>query len=491
MLTIMALEHKKTRPPVITVMGHVDHGKTSLLDYARKMAYEKALSKGSRVRSVAEREAGGITQSIGAYEVEISSKEGKSGKITFIDTPGHEAFTKMRTRGAVVADLVILVVAADDGVKPQTKEAIEILQNTNTPYLVAITKIDKNNADVDRVKNDLMAHGVLLEGFGGNISWQGISSTTGEGIDELLELVLLHAEIEGFTYDENVPGRGYVIESHKDNRRGVVASVILKDGIIKEGDKIATESASGKIKSLEDFMGKRVKSLSPSAPAEIVGFLEMPKVGEEFWVGEAAENIAAEKKEEIKEQMSDEDADKLKAILKADTSGSLEALKQVMGEMVYPVSVSVGDITPGDIRDAISTGSVIIAFGVKLDKTSENQAQIHDVTIFSSNVVYELVKQVEDQLKREAALGPNGELKALKVFSVTGRKQLVGCEVSKGVISNKSDIEVVRNKEVVGTGKITSLQVVKDKVEEVSSGECGVVIEANVGITEGDVIKVY
>ena len=248
-------------------MGHVDHGKTTLLDYIRKT-------------SIAEREAGGITQSIGAYEVLHNDK-----KITFIDTPGHEAFSKMRARGATVADIAVLVIAADDGVKDQTKEAIKILKKSETPFVVAITKVDKNNADVEKAKSQLMGESILLEGYGGDVSWQAVNSKSGEGVNELLDLILLHAEVEGYVCDIKTPASGYVIEAEKDNRRGATATLIIKNGTLKEGDEIKTPSIKGKIKNLEDFLGKHVEELGPCAPALVVGLSDFPKVGEAVVTG--------------------------------------------------------------------------------------------------------------------------------------------------------------------------------------------------------------
>lgn len=475
------------RPPIVVVMGHVDHGKTSLLDYIRKMAHTAGRASSGEPRSVAEREAGGITQAVGSYEVEAPGKDGKKSKITFIDTPGHEAFSKMRSRGATVADVAILVVAADEGVKPQTKESIKILKDTNTDYVVAITKIDRNNADIESVKTELANDGVLLEGFGGNVSWQGVSVKTGEGVEDLLELILLHAEMSELTYDASLPGRGFVIEAHKESNRGVVVSVVIKNGTLREGDKVATESSSGRAKSLENFLGKRVKELVPSAPAAIVGFETMPKVGEEFWVGEPQAGM----RKEAAELMAVEETDKLKAILKAETAGSLEALKHLISPLAYVVTSSVGDITSGDVRDAENTGSVIIAFGVKADRATESQAQISKVKIFSSKIVYELVKEIELFLKRESAMGASGELTVLKVFDAKGRRQLVGCRVSKGVAKKRADVEIVRGGAVVATGRIANLQSGKKDVDEVSAGECGVLVEADTKVSEGDIIKVF
>ena len=315
------------RPPIVAVMGHVDHGKTSLLDYIRKT-------------NKAEREAGGITQSIGAYEIDVphaNQPKSASRKITFIDTPGHEAFSKMRARGATVADFAILVVAADESIKPQTRESIKILKDTSTPYVVAITKIDRNNADIERVKNDLMSEEVLLEGAGGNVSWQGVSVKTGEGVKELLETILLLSEVEALQYNPLAAARGFVLESHKDSRRGVVASVIIREGVLKEGDKIATYSASGQARFLENFLGKRAKSLAPSSPASIVGFETIPKAGEEFWVGEAEAGARADTSAKSHEE---KETGRLKVVLKAEMSGSLEALKQLIEPMAQIVEMS-------------------------------------------------------------------------------------------------------------------------------------------------------
>ena len=258
---------KKQRPPIVVVMGHVDHGKTTLLDYIRKT-------------SVAAREAGGITQAVGAYEIE---RDGR--KITFIDTPGHEAFSAMRSRGAQAADLAILVVAADEGVKPQTKEAIKILEDAKTPFIVAINKIDKTAGNIEKAKNDLMGVNVFLEGYGGQTSYQGISAKTGEGVEGLLDLVLLVADVEDLSYDPSAPATGYIVEASRDPRRGIAVSVIIRNGTLHRGDKVRTPSAMGKVKILEDFSGKTAESLEPSAPAVVIGFEDLPLIGEEFFAG--------------------------------------------------------------------------------------------------------------------------------------------------------------------------------------------------------------
>jgi len=310
------------RPPIVVVMGHVDHGKTTLLDNIKKT-------------NIAAREAGGITQSIGAYEIthNPSTGSGQIKKITFIDTPGHEAFSKMRTRGAKIADLAILIVAADDSVQPQTKESIKILEETKTPFIVAINKIDKPGADVEKVKNDLMQNNVFLEGAGGNISWQKISAKNGEGVNELLDLILLAAEMESFTYNPSVNASGIILEAKMDNRRGITATGIVKNGILEYGDEIATSSACGKIKLLEDFKGESIKKIEPSSPVLILGFNTLPEIGEEFISGNI-EPMLMEKKEIIAkpsaEIIKNDRRPFLNLIIKSDGSGSLEALLEII-----------------------------------------------------------------------------------------------------------------------------------------------------------------
>ncbi len=473
----------KPRPPIVVVMGHVDHGKTSLLDYLRKT-------------NVVAREAGGITQATGAYEIEVTHGEHKhtNKKITFIDTPGHEAFSRMRARGASIADFAILVVAADEGPKPQTKEAIKILADTDTPYVVAFTKIDKPNADLERVKNLILGEGVLLEGMGGNISYQGVSVKTGEGIEELLNLILLLGEIEELTYNPGAKGRGFILESHKDTRRGIVAHFILKDGILREGDEIATMSAHGKIRTLENFLGKRVKELSPSAPGGIIGFEQLPKVGEEFLVG-GEKPIIQQQSKRAQEKLLDKkakDKNKVSVILKADTSGSLEVLRQVIEPLADVADFSVGDINSGDVKDAMNTGSLILGFGNKIDKSSEALARIHNVTVLTSDIIYDLAKQLEKFSKGEVGGESVGELEILKVFDKKGKAQVIGCKVLTGIVFNGADAKIFRARQEIGTGKITNLQSMKKNVEELKAGnECGILLDTTAQVEAGDIIRTF
>lgn len=476
------------RPPVVAVVGHVDHGKTTLLDYIRKT-------------NVATKEAGGITQSIGAYEIEHPSTDSKSSlqassgqvhKITFIDTPGHEAFSRMRAHGASAADLAILVVAADEGVKPQTTEAIEILRNTKTPFIVALTKIDSPNANIDKVKNELLGVEVLLEGYGGNVSWHGVSGVTGEGVPELLDLIILAGEVAGLTFNPQAPAQGFVIESKKESRRGIIAHLVLKDGTLKIGEIISTPTATGKIKILEDFLGQRVKELLPSAPAVVVGFETIPGGGEEFMTGKtrlAQMEIAAAPR--IRPEADKEDIFRPRAILKADTSGSLEAIESVLKDSVEIAEVGIGEISDNDVNLAKSTGSIIVGFQVEPSRSAARLADSQQVKIATSNIIYRLIEVVSELAETKEEEKSKASLEVLAVFSVGSSKKTVGGKVIEGILRLGNNIEIERSGEVVGRGRITSLQSNKENVKEVPSGnECGLVVETASSIEAGDILRV-
>ena len=511
-------ENLLPRPPIVVVMGHIDHGKTALLDFIRKT-------------NVMAKEAGGITQSIGAYEIihaphesriDADSNADKRGlnisinqpnqqksasyKITFIDTPGHEAFSKMRQRGAHVADLGILVVAADEGVKPQTKEAIEILNQSQTPFVIAVNKIDKTNADIEKVKQDLMQIGVLLEGFGGNISWQAISAKTGEGINELLDLILLAAEVENLTYNLANRASGVIIESKMDNRRGLTAIAIVKDGVLRTDDEIATASAFGKVKILENFLGERVNELLPASPALIIGFETLPQIGEEFFSGkislveihpvrnEISNGVQTPQKEKLESAVlaiPDEPAEqKINLILKADVSGSLEALAGII--KTFPnakiISESVGDINDGDIKLSQNTKSIIIGFKTRVSKAAENLAKAQSVKIITSEIIYELLKNLEEEFKVLEKPVINGQLEILGVFGKkSGNRQVIGGKVVIGTFKNNSKVEIQRQEKIIGEAKIVNLQCQKQDVSQAGEGkECGMLVESETAINIGD-----
>src|SRR3989344_9080874 len=488
MSEIKTQTNTKQRSPIVVIMGHVDHGKTTLLDYIRKA-------------NVAAREAGGITQATGAYEItwppinadqdadrrgSISvsprgnQRESAIRRITFIDTPGHEAFSTMRSRGAQVADLAILVVAADEGVKLQTKEAIQTILDSKTPFIVAINKIDKTSGNLERAKNDLATAGVLLEGFGGTVSFHGISAKTGEGIEELLDLILLAMDMEDLSYDPTAPASGFVLEVRHDSRRGSEATLIVKNGTLRKGGPIYTKTAKGKICMLENFLGEQVSSLEPSAPALVIGFETLPKVGEEFSSAAIAQGEAAKKgfaKSASGQGYQKKDDSVLNLLLKSADAGSLEALAQVIkgidakGKKLVILAETVGDITDGDIKDAIATKSLIIGFKNKIERGAKNLLDAQEVKVITSDIVYDLEKAVKEFLT--FSLGPValGELEVLAIFNQEKLdKQIVGGKITAGLIRGKTNLEVVRKTEtgeqkLDTIGKVTSI---RDKKSEIT-----------------------
>jgi len=484
----------KTRPPIVVVMGHVDHGKTTLLDYIRKA-------------NIAAREAGGITQATAAYEI-VHAASGASGaprKITFIDTPGHEAFTAMRSRGAKVADLAILVVAADEGVKPQTKEAIQIILDAKTPFIVAINKVDKTGGNLDKARNDLMTAGVLLEGYGGQVSYCAVSAKTGEGIPELLDLILLAADVEELTYDSSAPASGFVLEAKRDPKRGIEATVIVKDGTLSRGDAVHTNTAFGKVKILENFLGKTVSELEPSAPAIIIGFEGIPKVGEEFAVGDlsaaevqGAPGAANGGVAKSQNQIAKSKPNTLNLVLKAGDAGSLEALSVVLrgidqkgGKEINIVEEGVGDITDGDIRHAIATKATIIGFKNRIEKGAKVLADAQSVTVITSEIVYDLKTAVEEYFSGKRGPVGAGELEVLAVFNQEKpQKQLVGGRVIAGTFHGKTSFDIVRGhvgSAPVGNGKVLGLREKKSEIFQADMGkEIGVLLDSQTIIQVGD-----
>jgi translation initiation factor IF-2 len=477
----MNKEQKIKRSPVVVVMGHVNHGKTKLLDYIRKT-------------NIAAKEAGGITQSIGAYEITHNDK-----RITFIDTPGHEAFSKMRNRGAKIADIAILVVAVDDSVQPQTKEAIKIIEEAKIPYIVALNKIDKPGIDINKVKNDLLQAGVLLEGYGGNISCQPISAKFGQGVNELLDLILLTSEVEGLNYSPKNQAQGFILESQMDSRRGVVASVILKDGILKAGDEIAAGEAWGKIKILENFLGEPTEEIIPSSPARVLGFNVIPRVGEIFYSGKSVKELIVKTKKttpvkKLSQKAAEEEQKKIKLILKGDVSGSVETLSGIIKNLpqqkefnIEIIDEEVGEITDGDVKLAVAADAIIISFKAGITRAAENLARAQGIKIVRSDVIYELTKAVEEEikgLKKEIILG---DLEILAVFGKRGAaKQIVGGRIVSGSIKNNAILEIWRKDEIIGKAKVLNLQKEKKDVAEATEGECGLLADSETMIQVGD-----
>jgi len=473
-------KNQEKRPPIVAIMGHVDHGKTTLLDYIRKT-------------NVAGREAGGITQSIGAYEIDH-----KGTKITFIDTPGHEAFAKMRARGAKVADLAILIIAADDGVKPQTKNALSYIQKEKVPFVVAINKIDKPTADIERTINDLMQLGVYLEGRGGDVSWHQISSKTGEGVDDLLDLLLLASEMEDIHCSGDHVSSGVVISVRLDPKRGVCTAVIVKNGALEQGATIATHTASGKVKILEDFSGKSVKSLIPSAPAMIIGFEKPPKVGEVFCSHKdpALLQVALKTFErdntEVSAMDERDDAKRVSIFIKADELGSLEALSDVLHSMQEELAISIvksglGPITENDMKDAESMRAVIVGFRTKIDKAAENFAQAKGIQTIVSDIIYKLIEDLGVYTK-SAIIKEKRAIEILGVFGAPkGKERVIGGKVLFGPIRRNESFEVWHGNRKTGSGRILNLQSERKDISEAEKDmEVGMLVECGEDIRIGN-----
>ena len=491
------------RAPVVTVMGHVDHGKTSLLDYIRRA-------------KVASGEAGGITQHIGAYHVETAR-----GMVTFLDTPGHEAFTAMRARGAKATDIVILVVAADDGVMPQTKEAIHHAKAAGVPLVVAINKMDKPDANPDRVKQELVAEGVIPEEYGGDSPFVSVSAKKGTGIDELLEQVLLQAEILELKAQKDAPAKGLIIEARLDKGRGAVATMLVLSGTLKRGDVVLAGQVSGRVRAMLDENGKPINEAGPSIPVEILGLSDVPAAGEEAIVltdEKKAREIAlfrqgkfrdvklarqqAAKLENMFQQMEEGEVKTLALIVKADVQGSQEALVQTLAKLaneevrVSVIHGAVGAISESDVNLAQASGAVIIGFNTRADVGARKLAETFGVDIRYYNVIYDAVDEVKAALsgmlspeKREQV---TGMVEIRQVITVSKVGNIAGCYVQEGVIKRNSRVRLLRNNVVQWDGELESLKRFKDDVKEVRSNfECGLSLKNNNDIQEGDHLEVY
>lgn len=489
----------RERPPVVTILGHVDHGKTTLLDTIRKA-------------SVAAKEAGGITQHISAYQ---AKKKGKL--ITFIDTPGHEAFSAMRERGVSIADVAVLVVAADDGVRPQTKEVIEYLKEKKIPTVVAINKIDKADANAQRVKQELADNGILIEQWGGDKISVEISAKQNIGIDELLESILLVAEVEEFKADEKRDALAVVLESHLDPHKGPVATVLVKTGTLKVGQDVSAGNSWGRIRKIEDFTEKNLTSAGPSTPVTIMGLSSVPNVNDILQVmsGKAAARMKSkefsaagtDKKEKtvsqkILQTIEEERLKKLNIVIKADVQGSLEAIEQILSTiksdeiMVNYVGTGIGNITESDIKLASSSQATVFGFNVETTPVAKRLAESNGINIKTYKIIYELVEEIKsmmaDLLPPEIVRTDHGTLNVLAVFKTGKRDMIVGGRVIDGKIVKGSLIEIKRDGEIIGKGKLSNLQQNKNATNEVGKGnECGITFDGDVKIKEGDTLISY
>ncbi len=479
----------KPRPPIVTILGHVDHGKTTLLDYIRK----------SRI---AEKEYGGITQKIGAYEIKTGIKGYKIDKITFIDTPGHEAFTKLRARGANVADIAILLIDAKDSLMPQTIESIYHIKSAKIPFIVALNKIDLPEANPEKVKNDLMKYEVLVEGKGGKVPVVEISAKTGKGVNDLLEMILLISADLGLTFDDQNSPLGYIIETKKD-KRGIVATVVLKDGHLKIGDIVYCQDKKAKIRSMINDLGQALEKVYPSTPFELLGFEEMPTVGDkitnkpQILKKEEKNNYLSERKIDFESLLGKpKDEKKLNLIIKADSQGSLEAIDFALkdNKNIEIVLKSVGEITKSDIFLAKTTKAIIIGFSVGLTTEVKELAQQEKIIIKTYNIIYELIEELKEvalmlKEKEEKEKNLKGEAKILATFIIEGEK-VYGVKIIKGKISLGDNIEVYRNNKFIGKTKLVSLKIRAKKVNEVKKDqEAGMIFSPTLDISVGDVVK--
>ena len=477
---------EQTRPPIVTILGHVDHGKTTLLDFIRKS-------------SVATKEHGGITQHIGAYQVSHSGK-----LITFIDTPGHAAFEKMRSRGAKVADMAVLVVAIDDGIMPQTVEAIKHIQEAKVPLIVAVNKIDlagtDKNVQLAKIKKQLSDKQVNLEEYGGDVPVLPISAKTGEGVDKLLEMILLVAEMHETKGDPALPSAGVIIESSLDKFKGPIATILVRNGTLKKGDQITVGGVNSKVRGMFDFSGKPVDSAGPSTPVEVLGLETVPVVG--AVLGELAEVKEAEVVQSLVERLKQGDTKTLKVIIKADKQGSLEAIQTSLEKfnterkIVDYIFTGTGDIGEENIKLAASVGAIVIGFNVKVAPTAQKLAENEHVLIRTYNIIYELLEDVEEVVKTLVEVGQLeevlGKANIIAEFPHGKSEKIAGCRMTEGIIAKGQKIRVVREGQNIGETRLKSLKKVKEEVNKVEKGnDCGMLFDPSLDFQIGDVVESF
>jgi translation initiation factor IF-2 len=507
----------RERPPVVAIVGHIDHGKSTLLDYIRRT-------------NVAAGEAGGITQHLSAYEATHTNASGEH-HITFLDTPGHEAFRAMRTRGLEVADVAVLVVSAEDGVKPQTLEAIKLIEEANIPYIVAITKIDKPGAYADKAKNSLMEHGIFVEGLGGTIPSVGVSGKTGEGIPELLDLILLAAELEGLTASLEGPAEGVVIEGRTESKRGNTATLIVQKGIISSGEFVVSGESIAPVRIMENFLGKPIKEAYPGSPIRIVGFSTLPHVGASWYTVDTKKNAEAEVAEVRRsnilqsegrsgtnapehssgqdgaEEQNEAETEKvvLPIVIKTDVAGMSEAILHEIEKIktgdrleVKIVSQGTGAINQDDVRMVGSgkTPGLVVGFNVKMDAQAKDLSERQGVEVGMFDIIYKLAEwlgqEVEKRRPRERNEMITAAAKVLKVFSAQGNQTLLGGRVEEGELVTNASVRIMRDDAEVGTATVKSLQSGKSPVKKVESGsEFGAMLESATEFKSGDRIESF
>lgn len=485
------------RSPVVVIMGHIDHGKSTLLDYIRKA-------------NVVADEAGGITQHLGAYEVAHVTNENKQGKITFLDTPGHEAFCGIRERGAHAADIAVLVVSAEDGVKPQTLEALKCILVEKIPYIIAINKIDKPGANVELTKQSLAENEIYVEGYGGDIPVVPISALKGDGIPELLDMIILVADMQDLKADQNIPAEGVVIEANLDSKKGISATLLIKNGTLESGMYVVADDAVSPVRIFEDYQGKTIKKASFSSPVKVIGFNKIPTVGTIFRTCESkkeAEKLIADYKpvEITKNSFVKKDENDttviIPIIIKADVIGSLEGIKHELDKIknekveIKIISAGIGNVNENDVKTASSDPSIIIiSFNAEPDTKAKSILERSTINIQSFNIIYKLIEFLKEtvisKVPKEYIDEASGTAKILAIFSKNKDKQILGGKVQEGSLSVGSDIKILRRDVEIGRGKIKEIQQQKLKVDEINQGyEFGCMIESKIEIALGDKIQ--
>lgn len=481
------------RNPIVAVMGHIDHGKSSLLDYIRKT-------------NVTAGEAGGITQHVSAY-VATHEYEGKTRGISFLDTPGHEAFRALRARGAAAADIAILVIAADEGVKPQTKEAYEEIMGAQIPFVVAFTKKDKNGADVEKAKISALEAGIYLEGLGGSIAYAAVSSKTGEGVPELLDLVLLTSDLNEPTGDPAAQGEGFVLESSQDAKRGISATLIVKNGTVHTGAFAVAGPAYAPIRFIEDFQGARIADAGPSLPIVISGWNALPTAGQPFITVASKKEaekmiVAPQKPSSPVHTMQHSSKTLLPIVIKADVTGSVEAITGLVDKLTHErvalkiLSSGIGAVSENDVKIAAAAQGVIVAFHTGIETNARDLAERTQVPIESFTIIYELEKRVSELMQERAPKMKSeeivGEAKVLKFFSMSGSKQVLGAKFISGSIAVGAQVKIMRRTIELDKGKILNLQQARVDMQEIhTEGEFGLQVESKTEIAGGDTLIAY
>jgi len=481
------------RPPVVVVMGHIDHGKSTLLDYIRKSNSVDA-------------EAGGITQHLSAYVATHTTKEGQTENITFLDTPGHEAFQKMRLRGADVADVAILVVSAEDGVKPQTLEALASIKQANIPMIVAINKIDKPTADIPRTQSSLIENEIYIEGMGGDIPWSPISAKTGEGVSDLLDLVVLTAELSDLKCNTDALAVGQVIEGNLDPKRGSTATLLITDGTLRSGSFVVSGTAFAPVRIMEDYLGKTIKEAGPATPVGIIGFNEIPKIGETFYTvtskKEAEEAIAEASLLFVQPERVRSTLPTIPILIKADVSGTIEAIEHELQKFtseriaVRVIGKGVGDITSNDIQNVSATkDSIVVGFNVKVERQAAELAERLGVEIDTFSIIYELSDWLNTALKNRTPKIEEkvvtGKIKILKHFSSQKNTHVLGGRAEEGHIKLGQRVKILRRDVDIGKGVIKNLQQQKSDVQKVEDGEFGMQLETKTEVAAGDYLEPF